>query len=74
MIQGDVGWDTSGVESLEVEPIVRILQEATIRVSKEICPLVKTSMDDIRAIPHGFELPFASLIMGLVVNKDKVPS
>ena len=50
-----------------------ILQEATIRVSKEICPLVKTSMDDIRAIPHGFKLPFSSFIMGLVINKEEVP-
>ena len=30
-------------------------------------------MDDIRAIPHGFELPFLSLIMGLIIDEDKVP-
>ena len=50
-----------------------ILQEVTVRVSKEIFHLAKTSMDDIRAIPHGFELPFSSLIVGLVIDEDKVP-
>ena len=64
---------TSGIEPLEVEPIAGVLQEVTVRFREEICPLVKTSMDDIRAIPHGFELPFASLIMGLVIDEDEVP-
>ena len=50
-----------------------ILQEEIFIVSNDICPLIDTSMDDIRAIPHGFKLPFSSLIMGLVVNEDEVP-
>ena len=62
-----------GIESLEVEPIVGILQEVTIKVRKEICPLDEASMDDIRVIPHGFELPFSTLIMGFVIDEDKVP-
>ena len=41
-----------GIESLEVEPIVGILQEVTIRVSEEIFPLADTMMDYVRAIPH----------------------
>ena len=73
MIQGYAGWSTLGVESLKVYPIAGILKEATIGVNEEICPLSKTSMDDIRAIPHGFKLPFSSLIMDLVVNDDKAP-
>ena len=64
---------TSGIEPLEVEPIAGILQEVNIRVSKEIFSLSETSMDDIRSIPHEFELPFSSLITGLVINEDEVP-
>ena len=30
-------------------------------------------MDEIRAIPHGFKLPFFILIVGLVIDEDKVP-
>ena len=45
----------------------------TIKVNEEVFPLAETSMDDIRAIPHGFKLPFSSLIMGLVIYEDKVP-
>ena len=63
----------SGVKPLEVETIAGILQEVTVRVSKEIFPLAETSMDDIRAIPHGFKLPFSSLIMGLIIEEEKVP-
>ena len=44
-----------------------ILQEVVVRFNKEICPLVKTLMDDIRAVPHGIKLPFPNLITGLVV-------
>ena len=60
------------IESLEVEPIVRILREVTVGVIEEIFPLAQTSMEDIRAIPHGFKLPFSSLIMGLVIDEDEV--
>ena len=62
-----------GIKYLEVEPITSFIQEATARVSDEICPLAETSMDDIRAIPHGFKLSFSSLIMVLVVNENQVP-
>ena len=62
-----------GIESLEVDPIAGILQEETIEVSKDMCPLSKTSMDDIRAIQHGFKLPFSNFIMGLVIEKDEFP-
>ena len=62
-----------GIESLEVDPIARILQEAVVRVGEEVLPLAETSMDDIRAIPHGFKLPFSSLIMDLVIDDNKVP-
>ena len=68
MIQGYAWWETSGIESLEVDPIVGIVEEVTVIVYKDICPLVETSMDDIRDIPHGLELPFSSLIMGLVIE------
>ena len=61
------------IESLEVDPIVGILQEAMVKVNKETFPLAEESMDDIRAIPHGFKLPFYSLIMGLVINEDEAP-
>ena len=64
---------TSGIEHIELEPIVGILQEVTVGVSKEVFPLFETLMDDIRAIPHGFKLSFSSLIMGLVINEDQVP-
>ena len=40
---------------------------------KEIFPFAETSMDDIRAIPHGFKILFSSLVVGLVINDDKVP-
>ena len=62
-----------GIESLEVDPIAIILQEVIVIVSKDISPLVETWMDDIMAIPHGFKLPFSSIIMGLVIYEDKVP-
>ena len=62
--------ETSGIEPLKVEPVARILKEVAVRVSKDICPLVGAAVDDIWAIPHGFELPFSQLIIGLVVNKD----
>ena len=55
-----------GIKYLKVEPIAGILQEVTIRVSKEVLPLIEESMDDIRAIPHGFKHPFLSVIMGLL--------
>ena len=42
-------------------------------VSKEICPLTEIPMDDVRAMPHGFDLPFSSIIIGLIVDKDEVP-
>ena len=61
---------TSGIEPLEVDPIVGILQGMTLRVSEYICPLVETLMDDIRSIPHGFKLFFLNIIIGLVVDKD----
>ena len=70
MIQGYAWWATSSVESLEVDPISGILQEVIIKVSEDIFPLDETSVDDIRAIPHGFELPFPNIIIGLVVNED----
>ena len=65
--------DELGIQSLEVKPIARILQEATDEFGEEVCPLAETSMDDIRAIPHGFKLPFSTVMMGLVIYKDKVP-
>ena len=64
---------TLGIESLEVEPIVGILQEVTFGVSKEVFPLVETTTNEIMAPPHGFKIPFSSLITALVVDKDKVP-
>ena len=60
----------SSIELLEVEPIVGILQEVTIRVCEEKCPLAETSMDGIWAIPHGIKLPFPKIIMGLVIDED----
>ena len=50
-----------------------ILQEATFRVSEEICLLAETMIDDISAMPHGFEIPFSIIIMGLVIDEDEVP-
>ena len=47
-----------------------ILQEVTIRVSKDICPLAETSMDDLLAIPHGIKIPFPYIIIGLVIDED----
>ena len=70
MIQGYAWWATSGIESLEVEPIAGIVQEAVVRFSKEVCPLAEASMDDIRSIPHGFKFPFPNLIIVLVINED----
>ena len=67
MIQRFVWWVTSCIEPLEVQPTAGILQEATVIVTKDICLLAETSIDDKRAIPHGFELPFSSIIMGLGV-------
>ena len=49
---------TLGIEPLEVEPIAGILQEVTVRVSKEVCSLIEAWMDDIWAIAHGIKLPF----------------
>ena len=63
---------TSGVQPLEVDPIVGILQEVSIRVSKNICALSKVAVDDMWVIPHGFQLPFSHLIIGLVINEDKI--
>ena len=40
------------VESLEVEPIVGILQELSIRVNKGVCPFSEATVDDVWAIPH----------------------
>ena len=34
----------SGIDSLEVEPIAWLLQESTIRVSEEVCPLAETKV------------------------------
>ena len=34
----------SGIESLEVEPIAWLLEESTIWVSEEVCPLVETKV------------------------------
>ena len=59
-----------GIQSLEVEPVVGILQEGTVIFNEEICTLVETSMDDIRAIPHGIKFSFPYLIIGLVVDED----
>ena len=64
--------ETSTIELLEVEPIARILQEVAIGVSKNVCPLAKEVENYIWVIPHGFELTFSQLIIGLVVNKDHV--
>ena len=65
-------WVTSGIEPLEVEPIARILQEVAIQVNKNICPLVEVVLGDIWTVPHGLEIPFSQLIIGLVVNKDQI--
>ena len=61
---------TLGIEPLEAEPIVGILQEVFIRVNKDICPLAETSMGDILAIPHGIKIPFPYIIIGLVIDDD----
>ena len=34
----------SSVKSLEVEPVAGILQELSIRVNEEVCPLAKTKV------------------------------
>ena len=60
----------SGVEPLEVEPIVGIFQEVAIQVNKNIFPLAKAMVDDIWTIPQGLKLPFSQLIIGLDVNED----
>ena len=31
----------SGIDSLEVEPVARLLQESTVLVSEEVCPLAE---------------------------------
>ena len=62
-----------GIESLKVELVAWIPEDETIGVSEEVCPLTKTSMDDIRALPHGFKIPFSNLIMGLVIDNDEPP-
>ena len=48
-------YETSGIKTLEVEPITGILQEVVVIVYNDICPLVEAAMDDICAIPHGIE-------------------
>ena len=63
---------TSGIEPLEVDPIVGILQQVVIGFSKDICSISKTSMYDICAISHGIKLPFPYLIIGLVINEEFV--
>ena len=73
MIQGYVCSATLVIEPLEVYPIMGILQEATFIVINHIFPLSMTSMDDIRAIPHGLKLPFSILIKGFIVNEYMVP-
>ena len=62
-----------GIESLEIDPNVGILQEATFEFSEEVCPLCETTMDGIRALPYGFEIPLFRHFMGLIIDEDEVP-
>ena len=39
-------------KSLEVEPIMGVLQELSIRVNKGVYPFSKATVDDVWAIPH----------------------
>ena len=63
---------TLGIEPLEVESIAGILQEVVVGVSKDICPLVEVVMDDVWDVLHGSKLPFPYLIIGLIIDEDKV--
>ena len=58
MPQGYLWWVTLDIEPLEVEPIAGNFQEAIIKVSEDIYPLAKTSMDDIWDIPNGIKIIF----------------
>ena len=51
-------WVTLGIEPLEVEPIVGILQEVAVKLTKDVCPLAKTYMDDVWVVGHRIKLPF----------------
>ena len=51
---------------------MRILQEVAIRVRKDEFSLSKTSMDNISSIPHDIKLPFSYLIIGLIIDEDKI--
>ena len=58
------------IESLEADPIAGVLQEISIRVSNDVYPLAEVVENDVWDVPHGFELTFSQLIIGLVINKD----
>ena len=45
----------------------------TFRVREEVCSFADTMMDDERAMPHGFKIPFFGVIMRLIIGENEAP-
>ena len=48
-----------GIKSIGVEPIAGIIQEFSIKVSKNVCPLIEAVVNDVWFVSHGLELSFS---------------